>query len=1201
MQNPLSRLLPILGIVLLALGFRDADAERIKTLESEHFVLLHEKKHAQLAGEILQVAESVWPTLAKAYESYEHYQKIDILVIDQTDDANGFAIYQWNQVAIFAPHMDWVLRNRQIWLRNVVTHELAHVFSLRRAARLSPFDWVDVTGRTYNARDRINFSFSLPWVPLIAPNWYVEGIAQFEAEQNGNDKYDSQRDMLLRDAYLTGTLPSLDYIETFDRSEDWIQGERVYNTGYAFLLYLKDRFGVDKVRQLAFHKPLFNFSSSFDAAFGQGLPELFEAFKRSLADKYADFKELPVDALADPAMPGSYQQNLVFSSDGKYQAWLGNDESRRFPANWIYWKPLLAGNGEVKKSAAPSTPPPAEAPKDPKQPDPNPPGLVSGAYGSQSIPGFTPFRSAIPTLGLGARYQSLSRPGEDKPSPSRMIRRNHDADRSEELGSEGLEFNCANKRLLTTRQDYEYSTYTDLWEYEFLANRSEKDKWHRLTWEERASYPSYHPFENRIVFVRKKAGSTNLAVLDSTGRIGQLTNFSGGQQVYNPRFNPKGDSIYFTLQVEDKEAIAVISAKAQPFNSFASLKDSALFPDSSNMAKDQRLVLMTPLREGAIRHLRFAGDTLLWSSNMHDSGYSVYNVYARIPGDSLVQRATQVRTQALEPLVHDGKLYYQGFQRQRFLIFQRPLAFTPVGPVLAPTVDSLLVSKPKKVDYGKAFETDEYGGRRIAHEIVPFLSVQPQFIDNNRSYTDVALGLAVNIGDPLGNWYQSFSAAIAKRADLRTPLNYQLSYSGYLAYPSIQHTRMSWSPVLQYSFYHDIVQSEDVINQTDYFFQGADSIGVKAKTSLSFKATRDFISTYFPLPYDFVVDGSFFRQVISQDYTQQVVFTNGTTGGVISQNTPFTNYLADAPQHRNFNSGLGWGHSWMKLGTYLPTGVGVWGAGRKWWATYQTGFMDADSLLKQTLSQQGKPAPQLVLLQGEFDPWSLELGAGGIWSYRKLFSAFANVQAASFLNKFPTTNEVADISGNDSTFREETVGTLWAMTYQLGYSQMPGYPYNFRYRGRDIMEGTSFAKGSYGIEIPIRLGAFLPGLPITSFRQFSVTAMGDLGTTLITPADKLYDALEQGQHYLLLDFGVKLSANFRIYHQYPFTIYGLGFVPYNRLSADRLFWNDYPHRGRSVPDGSHTAEQIANAPQDRAEYIKLVKDPRYFVGFQLGF
>ena len=101
---------------------------------------MHEKKHAALAGEILEIAESVWPTLAKAYESYEHYQRIDILIVDESDDANGFAIYPWSQVAIFAPHMDWVLRNRQIWLRNVVTHELAHVFSLRRAARLSPFD-----------------------------------------------------------------------------------------------------------------------------------------------------------------------------------------------------------------------------------------------------------------------------------------------------------------------------------------------------------------------------------------------------------------------------------------------------------------------------------------------------------------------------------------------------------------------------------------------------------------------------------------------------------------------------------------------------------------------------------------------------------------------------------------------------------------------------------------------------------------------------------------------------------------------------------------------------------------------------------------------------------------------------------------------------------------------------------------------------
>jgi hypothetical protein len=1207
-------------LLLLAIGSGEAAAGKLKTLETPRFRMMYEKRHEALAGEILQIAESVWPTLAKAYESYEHYERIDILILDESDDANGFAIYPWSQVAIFAPHMDLVLRNRQIWLRNVVTHELAHVFTLRRAARLSPFDWVDVSGHTYSARDRINYSFSIPWVPLIAPNWYIEGIAQFEAEANGNDEYDSQREMLLRDAWLTGTLPTLDYIETFEPTEPWIQGERVYNTGYAFLRWLRDRYGAEKVRRLAFAKPLFNFSHSVEAAFGQGLPELFEAFKKSLDEKYAPFKELPKDPLADPAMPGTYQQNLVFSPDGKYMAWLGNDDKRRFPANWIYWK-RAGGGGEIRKSEAPVTPPPASAPEvlepapdpDPKPEEPAPEGLAHARARSAAIPGLAMFGSPNPVLDLGRRHAAPGGRARRSLSPSRTVERIHRLDRSKEFGSEGLEFNREGTRLLTARQDREHSRYTDLWEYEFLADKPEDGKWRRLTWEERASYPSYHPVQRKIVYVRKDAGSTNIAVLDSAGRIGQLTRFTRGEQVYNPRFTPRGDSIYFTLQVEDREAIAVIAADATPFDQFAALQDSAAFPDSVNFARDERILLATPLRRGAIRNLRFQGDTLLWSSNMVGEGPSVYDVYARLPGDPAIHRATQARTQALEPVVHGGDLYYQGYQRQRFLIFKRPLVLTATGESMLAVPDTIGPAKPKRIKYARALElgsydieTGEYGSPRIAHDIVPFLSVTPQFIDNDRSYTDIALGLTLNVGDALGNWAQGFSAAVAKRADRETPLNYQLAYAGFLSFAPIRHTRLTWTPALSYSLYHDIYSAEDDLRDRGGFREGIDTVSYARRQRYSTEATRDIVNAYLPLPYNFHLDGSFFRQLISQDFSEDLVFTVENTGEVIPQNTPKTSILENAPQHRHFSTGLNWGYTWPMLGTYLPTAAGVWISGRKWWSTYQSGFLVADTLLKQTLSQEGKASPEFVLLQSDFNPWSIDLGAGGVWSYGKAFSVFANARGGLFLNKFPTEETVANIDGTDTLRREETVNTLWAMTYQLGYSLMPGYPYNFRYRGRDIMEGTSIGRLQAGVDIPIPLGAFIPALPTSSFRQLSLTAVGNMGSTLIVPADRIYRTLEKGRHNLLVDFGLRLAANFRLYHRIPFTLYAQGFMPWNKLEADDLFTEDY---GRTPPrvvgmtdSGSPVYETPAqNDDRDRENHIRLVKEPRFFVGFQVGY
>jgi hypothetical protein len=1187
----------LLGFLLLVLGVHSGFAQKWTTLESTHYRVIYQKPYSQLAGEVLKIAETVWPTLAKAYDAYDRYQRIDILITDDGDDANGFAIYTSSRIAIFAPHMDWIMRNRQNWLGNVVTHELSHVFSLRRAAWLAPFDAVQIYGATYDYGSRVNYAFQIPWMPLVAPTWYVEGIAQFEAAQNGNDSWDSQRDMVLRDAYLTGTLPTLDFIETFDYDEDWTQAERTYNTGFAFLLYLKDRFGVDKVRALAKPKPIFNFSYSVEQAFGKPLPELFDEFKRSLANRYVDYKGIPKDAPADPDMVGGYQQNLAFSSDGRYMAWLGNDEDRKYPLNWIYWKEIGGTASKTKKPevepshSAPAAPPPKKEGAGEKPEGYAPPG-PSGEFSSAFQ-----VASGNPALSLARRHMpSIARgPGARLPEHA-IVERNLVA-RSDEMGSAGLEFNSDNTRLLTTRGS-ENSPYTDIWEYEFKGKGWESDKWHRLTWNERAAYPSYHPSRKLIVFTRKFAGTTNIAVLDSTGKTVRLTNFSSGEQVYNPRYTPGGDSIYFTLAMIDKEAIVSISADVQGFDPFGSLKDSTVYPDSLTLPKNQKFTFITPLKRGAIRNVRFSGDTLLWSSNIEDS---VYNVYVRLPKDSAVYRATKVAGQALEPIARQGTLYYQGYRQQRFQLLQQPLSLVKTGSAFTRPSDSLVTVKPKKEDLTKAFETGEFGGVKTALDITPFLAVQPQFISGSRSYTDLALGVSVTLGEGYGTWMQGISAAVSKRWDSETPLSYQLSYSGFIASQPITHTSLVWPVDIYYSYYHDIAH-----------FQGSVFAGSNASDTNSINLftanikdlyTRDVFDAVIPLPalsegarYGFSLDGQFWRETVTEDVAFQVDSLN-RNGAHTTNYFPKISWLRDAPDHRHFNAGLNWGWGREMIGSYMPTGIGVGLNVHKWWATYDTNSSFVDSTHALNLSLEGKPVPAFVFQQDQYDPWSVGAAFGSMYSYRKLFSVFASGEAGAYLNTFPTEKRVAQLIGSDTTFASNPSGGLWPMAYRIGYYKMAGYPYQFIYRGRDIMEGSSYAFGQYGISIPLRAGAFLQDLPTTSFKQFMLTAMGELGTTLLASPDNIVSTLQNDQYYLLMDFGLRLSANFRLYHEIPFTLFAQAFQPYNDLKASRLLDLDFPHSTPS-PTGTQTAEQLDKS--DRNAYIKLVKDPRFFVGFQLG-
>jgi hypothetical protein len=172
---------------------------------------------------------------------------------------------------------------------------------------------------------------------------------------------------------------------------------------------------------------------------------------------------------------------------------------------------------------------------------------------------------------------------------------------------------------------------------------------------------------------------------------------------------------------------------------------------------------------------------------------------------------------------------------------------------------------------------------------------------------------------------------------------------------------------------------------------------------------------------------------------------------------------------------------------------------------------------------------------------------------------------------------------------------LWVLSYRLGYYRMSGYPYNFQYRGRDIMEGSFYNFGQAGVQVPIKAGAFLPGLPTTSLKQFLITGMGEWGTTLLSSPDAVYDSLDQGRFHMLFDVGLRLSANFKLYHQLPFTIYVQGFLPINDLNSANLYSTDYP---RTLPRSGETAAQ--NDARDRQAYIDVVKDPRYYVGFNLG-
>jgi hypothetical protein len=1201
MHARLTGSLAALTLLFLGFGAVPAEAQRAQMLQSAHYRVYYAKEHEATAGEILRLSEAVWPALAKAYDAYDNYQIIDIFLSDRGDFANGSAIYPFSRVEIYLPHMNWVMRGRRNWLGNVLTHELAHVFSLRQKARMWIVSDIVVGGYTFNRS--VNYALTLPLIPLAAPNWWIEGIAQFEAEEAGFDVWDSQRDMIVRDAWLTGTLPTLGQIETFDG--DWIQAERVYNTGFAFLRHLRERYGIEKVRALAVPKPFFHFGGAVKDVFGKSLPELYGAWKTSLEDRYGHFRKLPEDTEFDKDIQGSFTQSLAFSRDGRTMAWLGNDD-REYPLNWIYWKNTdgsLAGrSGGVVSGPDGSRSSPSSHSTSPAQ-SPTP-GIPSGIL-SFGTPGMAPsggHPALRPRFNLSAPRAGKAEESPRSPHAPHAPHAHHAlgaqggrsgeiaSARSAEIGSAGLEFNHDGTRLLTTRNEWE-SPYSDIWEYAYRARTSEDEKWHRLTWNERATEASYHPVQpGVIVFSRFHRGSSNVAVLDAGGRIRQLTLFREGQQVYSPRFTPAGDSIYFVLGTGGREAIVALSAAAPAWDAFEALKDSAVFPDSAFIARGESLRFVTPLQEASYRDLRFAGDTLLFSTDGHDS---VYNVFARLPGDSILYRLTRGRTQALEPGLRGGSLYYQGYRRQHFGLFRVPVRFEPEVPWPVVT-DTLPPVRPKKTDYTKAADVRDPGVKRVAWGISPYVNLSPQFLDDT-TFADLNLdvGLVVSLGPVAGGLGQYFGGYMSKRVDASTQLDYGVAYGGQWSGVTAWHQRRGWTPNLGYSVSRDVRHQAFGGVFTGTVTDGVDDYDVTVSVGDRVKYTYDAVQGRTSLPLDGMRIGPGFLGTSWQAryWNQNVLYDESGLERYRNQRTgeefvfPFSLRILETSLHRHLfqQAGLQW--VVPAFGTPLPQYAGFYTSLGQWWTRYSSTEIPTDSIPGGFAQAVGEDRPVALLqsLKADFAPWQVDLGLFGALSWGRHLGLSFQHQTGFFTHKFPAVEGRLARSFGDTVTVSNPHPNLWVMPYRLAF-YMPGYPYGFYYRGRDILQGSAMSWTRVQADLPLKLRQYLDHpSPLSSLNKLQLSAIGNAGTVLNTTPDKLVGEVEAGRHYLLMDYGVRLSATFLFYHWLPMDLYFMAFKPYNQLKPGNVYLQEWSGRYAR--------------PED---YLQHVKEPRFYMGFTFG-
>lgn len=297
-----------------------------QSVTTNHFIIHYYDKTEPAVYATWKIAEEAYASLSDLYD-YTEREKINIALADYDDYANGFASWTNGSIMIWVTDSRFDLRGNNTWLRNVITHELAHIVTLEKNSKLQLFDWT--FGLDYQS-PAVGVSLTEPFATTrLWPNWLAEGAAQLESARRGSDCWDSRRDMLLSDAVTNGMQLTLDEMGYFNHTG--IRNEMVYNQGFSFLKYIESRVGTKVlVRMWNAGRNMSLFMSGYRSFFKEQTGFRLEDLYGQWIDSVKMAAQLRTPAKPTPAAvvwnKGTHNYLPRVSGDGKWWGWLTSNK-----------------------------------------------------------------------------------------------------------------------------------------------------------------------------------------------------------------------------------------------------------------------------------------------------------------------------------------------------------------------------------------------------------------------------------------------------------------------------------------------------------------------------------------------------------------------------------------------------------------------------------------------------------------------------------------------------------------------------------------------------------------------------------------------------------------------------------------------------------------------------------------------------------
>ncbi|NIM20300.1 MAG: hypothetical protein GTO51_08730 [Candidatus Latescibacteria bacterium] len=327
-----------------------------RTIETEHFDIHFHQDTQWTAREIARVAEEVYPHITGLYH-YEPKGKIDVVVRDTDDYANGVAFYYDNKLEIWATNLEFYFRGTTQWLRNVFTHEFTHIISIQASMKFPQripaiyLQWIDFEKerRSDVLTGYPSHIASYPIAGAAMAPWFAEGVAQYMAPSKQYDCWDTHRDMILRCGVLEDDMLTYDEMGFFGKNG--IRGEQVYDHGFGLVNYIASKYGPDAINNIA-HELGSIRRLTIDGALkkvtGKPGSELYDEWKSAMHEQYSSVAAgIRENMRQGSVLAGDGYLSVfpAFSPDGERIAFLSNKGSD-FGSTSLY---IMDRSGEGRK------------------------------------------------------------------------------------------------------------------------------------------------------------------------------------------------------------------------------------------------------------------------------------------------------------------------------------------------------------------------------------------------------------------------------------------------------------------------------------------------------------------------------------------------------------------------------------------------------------------------------------------------------------------------------------------------------------------------------------------------------------------------------------------------------------------------------------------------------------------------------------